>query len=134
MKDLGITSVEKIMEYSIKDAGDINVVVGPSCYMPSDGKQAKRWYFCISTCDRTKRFRSDSVTVDSSWGEGLEGCEKARGSLIMALTARRPRVIHTAEDEVTAARLCEALWPGRHISKLRRAIEAEYRGRGWVID
>jgi hypothetical protein len=41
------------------------------------------------------------------------------------LAAHPPRIIHDTEDELTAARLCETLWPGEHITALRKAVEAE---------
>jgi hypothetical protein len=48
------------------------------------------------------------------------------------LVTRKPLVIHDAGDEVTMARLCESLWPGEQVTKLRQATENEYRARGWI--
>jgi hypothetical protein len=77
-----------------------------------------------------KQFRTDTVTVDLSWGEGLDGAEAARASFLRMLVTRKPLVIHEVEDEVTMARLCERLWPGERVTKLRQAVEDEYRARG----
>jgi hypothetical protein len=38
-------------------------------------------------------------------------------------------VVHSVDDEVDMARLCEELWPGERISETRREVEAEYASR-----
>jgi hypothetical protein len=129
MKDIGISTMKAVADYALGDAGEPCIVVGPCCYQPSDGRTARRWYFCISTCGPDKQFRTDSVTVDPSWGEGLDGAEAARASFLRMLMTRKPLVIHDVGDEVTMARLCESLWPGEWVTKLRQAVEDEYRAR-----
>jgi hypothetical protein len=73
------------------------------------------------------------VVADPSWGDGQEGAEAARAGFLQMLMTRKPLVIHDVGDEVTMARLCESLWPGERVAKLRQAVEAEYRARGWDI-
>jgi hypothetical protein len=125
--------METAVDYALKDAGEPCIIVGPCCYQPSDGSAAKRWYFCISTCGSDKQFRTDMVTVDPSWGIEQGGAEVARARFLQTLITRKPLVIHDVGDEVTMARLCESLWPGERVTKLRQAVEADYRARGWKV-
>jgi hypothetical protein len=130
--DLRVTTMEAVADYALRDAGEPCIVVSPCCYRPSDGIAAKYWYFCISTCGPDKQFRTDMVTVDPSWGEGRKAAETARARFLQSLMTRKPLVVHDAGDEVTVARLCESLWPGERITKLRQSVETEYRARGWI--
>jgi hypothetical protein len=57
--------------------------------------------------------------------------EQQRGAVILELVQRRPSlVIHNVGDEVTMARWCEVLWPGKRVTALRKNVEAEYAARG----
>jgi hypothetical protein len=88
MKDLEISTMKAIADLrarALGDAGEPCIVVGPCCYQRSDGRTAKRWYFSISTCGQDKQFRTDTVTVDPSWGEELDGAEAARASFLRLL-------------------------------------------------
>jgi hypothetical protein len=38
-----------------------------------------------------------------------------------------PLVIIDIDDELKMARLCEALWPGERVTRLRKGVEAELR-------
>jgi hypothetical protein len=44
-------TVAEIVEHVLLDAGDINVVVGPLCWRPTDGTASCYTYFIIATCD-----------------------------------------------------------------------------------
>jgi len=126
-------TVADIVAFTLSDAGDPHVVVGPLCNQRSDGTSARRWYFCISTCDQDKCFRTDSVTLATAPGidpDDIAAMERTRAALIKQLAAYPPRVIHDVDDEIAAVRLCEALWPGERITALRQAVEAEYQERG----
>jgi len=63
-------------------------------------------------------------------GTDLDTMERTRTALIKRLVTYPPRVIHDVDDVVVAVRLCEQLWPGKRITALRQAVEAEYRERG----
>jgi hypothetical protein len=106
-----MTNADKIIEDVLRDAGDINVVVGP-VRKAITGDQL---YFIVATCDRRRQFRCDQVMANAD----------ARESFITRIAAREPRVIHVLDDELKMARLCEALWPGERISRLREAITTE---------
>jgi hypothetical protein len=112
-----------IVDHALDGANDINVVVGPLCWQPSDGLAAKRWYFCIATGDPVQGFRHDAVTVRS------DSPEMDRQSVIAELINRRPIVIHDTDDEIGLARLCEALWPCERATQLRMAVERELAAR-----
>jgi hypothetical protein len=81
----------------------------------ASGASARRWYFCISTCGPDKQVRVDSVT--------LAGTEPA------AMAGRPNQALRVSHDEIAAARLCEAVWPGERITALRQTVEAEYHKR-----
>jgi hypothetical protein len=126
-------TIADIVAFTLSDAGDPHVVVGPLCNQRSDGTSARRWYFCISTCDRSRAWRTDSVTMAASPGadpDDIAVMERTRAALIKRPAAYPPRVIHDVDDEIAAVRLCEQLWPGERITVLRQAVEAEYRERG----
>jgi hypothetical protein len=125
-------TIADIVAFTLSDAGDLHVVIGPLCNQRSDGTSAHRWYFCISTCGPDKQFRADSVTLQARTGDDpddIAAMERTRAALIKRLAAYPPRVIHDVGDEIAAVRLCEALWPGERITALRQAVEAEYRER-----
>jgi hypothetical protein len=125
MKDYGLANFETIATRTLKDAGEPVVIIGPCVCQPSDGAAARRWYFCLVTCDLDKQFRIDTASVP---GEGREETEAARTSFMQILAARDVAV-HDAEDELTMARLCERLWPGEDATKMRQEVEAELMAR-----
>jgi hypothetical protein len=111
-------NVEAMVEQILGGMTDRHVVVGPLLWQPSDGTASKRWYFIVGTGDASgARFDEVMVTED-----GL------RYAFIAALIGHRPIVIHDVGCELEMARLCEILWPGERVSRLRRAVEAEARG------
>jgi hypothetical protein len=49
-------------------------------------------------------------------------------AVLAVLAGRKPRVIFDLGDELEMAQMCETLWPGQRITKLRKAVEAERKG------
>lgn len=85
----------------------------------------------ISSSQQPARTSSSDATKLVA-GEGME-VDELRASVMLALVQRRPLVIHDMDDEIAMVRLCEMLWPGKRISKLRAAVEAESRTRGDAV-
>lgn len=125
-QSIGESSVASVVDYALRVAGDNQVVVGPLCWQPSDGAASKVWYFILSTCEKKRGWRCDQVCVPR--GED-EDREFYRDRVLMELATRRPLIVHDVDDEVYMARLCEALWPGERISRIRKEIEADYANR-----
>ena len=94
-------------------------MVGPLCWQPSDGTDARRWYFLIATSEARRGFRVDQVTV------GAETREADRQRIVVEFMRRRPLVLHIFDDELDMARWCEAMWPGERITRIRKDIERE---------
>lgn len=107
-----------IVDHALKGANDINVVIGPLSWRPTDGLSAKRWYFIICTSEEGRGFRCDEIIVP-------EADETYRTGIIAEFVKHRPLVLHDMDDELAMARLCEALWPGDRITNLRKAVERE---------
>jgi hypothetical protein len=101
----------QIVEYVLRDAGDTTVIVGPLFWHHTDGYS----YFVIATCGLDKQFRCDRVDGDAD----------DRMAVMAKLVASRPRVIIDMDDELEMARMCEAVWPGERVTRLRKAVEAE---------
>jgi hypothetical protein len=116
-------SVSDIVAYLLKKMGDdLHVVVGPLCWQPSDGTNAKMWYFIVATADKQRRFHCDQLIGPDE----IEAAKLIRTAVMLALSRPpSPLVIHDMDDELQMARLCEVLWPGKRISKLRASVEAE---------
>lgn len=115
-------AVEMVVDRALRDATDVNVVLGPVCWLPGkDGSGARRWYFTIATSG-PEGFRHDSIESDSE-----DTCDQLRRAVWMALVQRKPRVIHDCDDELYSVRLCETLWPGPRITALRKKVEDEHR-------
>jgi hypothetical protein len=119
-------TVKEVVDYVLRDANDINVVVGPLLWQPSDGVASKRWYFTIATSEESTGFRCDQVMVA---GDDPEQRERMRLAVFADLVRHRPLIIHDMGDEVAMARMCELLWPGPRIAALRREVEDEYAKR-----
>jgi hypothetical protein len=117
------TAFEQIASHVLAGTNDMHVVIGPLLWQPSDGTEAKRWYFIIATSEAGRGFRCDKIEVKT------DEREQMRASVIFALVRRRPIVIHDMGDEVSMARLCETLWPGPRIAQIRQQIEADYAAR-----
>jgi hypothetical protein len=114
-------AASQVADYLLRKAGDIHVVVGPVSWQPADeATGAKFWYFIAATAGKNREFRCDQFGADNK-----ADAEQFRASVMLALMQRRPIVIHDVDDEVRMARLCETLWPGERISRLRKLVEAE---------
>jgi hypothetical protein len=113
-----VEAFDLMADHLLDEAGDINVVIGPVVHPPvgQDGPD----YFMVATSEKDRGFRSDQISI----GEGYDG-EAMRAGIAMALVRRKPIVIHDVDDELYMAKLCEMLWPGERITRLREAIEAE---------
>jgi hypothetical protein len=110
---------EQFADYVVRDAGDLQIVVGPLVWKPSDGAASKCWYFTVASAGAAREFRLDCVEV------AAKTRDQQRMMVVAAFWRRRPRVVYEIDDELTMARLCERLWPGERITKLRATIERE---------
>ena len=95
-------------------------MIGPVCWASRQGRQ-KEWYFTIASCGKDKQFRNDMIVTGASQSLG----EEIRAGVTMAFLACRPLVVHDTDDELYMAKVCETLWPGERISRIRAEIEAE---------
>jgi hypothetical protein len=110
-------AVAEIVDRVLHERGDIHVVVGPLVHRPDDGH-----YFIVSSCGEDKDMRCDGVYLAF---EPEELRAAVRQDIVLELIARRPIVVHDTGDELYAAKLCEILWPGERITRIRKAIEQE---------
>jgi hypothetical protein len=117
----GITeAIDLAIDHALRDAISPHVVVSPLVLGP-DGRPPR--YFMICTCDKNG-FRSDQVILQTK--DDRAGDECSRASFLLALVLRRPPlVVHDTADELDALKICEALWPGEKITRLRKDTEAE---------
>ena len=106
-----------ILDQILSDAGDVHVVVGPLCTNPPPSWVDKRSYFNIATGGAQQEFRCDLVYANAA----------SRRGIITTLARRKPLVVTVVEDELEMAKVCEALWPGEVVTRLREAVEAERR-------
>ena len=120
MKEELSGSMEGFCAYILGKMADRNLVVGPWCWMPSDGTKSKIWYFMVSTCDTGGEWRSDQICADEDV-RGLFVAEMAK----QAHERKLNLIFHTFEDELDAIRFCEIVWPGDRVSRIRKAIEHE---------
>jgi hypothetical protein len=104
-------NVETLVDHVLKDADDLNVLVGPL---------SKRGYFIVVTGERGE-FRSDQIVVKSG---------DDRQAFIAAQIAKRPIVVSDLDCELKMARFCEALWPSERSVALRKNIEEEFGEAG----
>jgi hypothetical protein len=119
MRDAGSASAARIAEYILRGVDSPHIVVGPAVWQPSDGTAGKRWYCTIAASEAGKGFRCDQVVLSP------DNPEADRASVIAAFYPHRPIIIHDMADELNMVKLCETLWPGPMIARLRRSIEAE---------
>ncbi|MGE0660438.1 MAG: hypothetical protein AB7O63_13145 [Reyranellaceae bacterium] len=112
-------SLAQVIDHCLAGAVDLHVIIGPATWQPADTTEGRRWYFTVATCG-PDGFRCDQVVCGSR-----PDTERGRSAFMVAMMARLPRVIHDTDDELYMARLCESLWPGERISRLRRGVERE---------
>jgi hypothetical protein len=123
-----VTTPEVIVEVALADSDSVHVVLGPTLWHESNPEQK---YFVIATSERGRGFRCDqNEFYRVAFRKILIADKHDRLRILRALVARKPAlVIHDCEGagEVYMARLCEALWPGERISRLRAAVEEEHK-------
>jgi hypothetical protein len=107
---------DRIVDHVLEESDDNQVVIGP-LLRPPLGSASPHDYFMIASSQKDRGFRCDQITV----GDGTQW----RNDVIGAFVRRKPIVIHDTDDELYMVRLCEILWPGERITKLRKVVEAE---------
>ena len=74
---------------------------------------------------RGRGFRADQIIIGD---DELDIATEHRNNVIAAFVRfgiGRGLVVHDTGDELQMVRLCETIWPGERVTKLRQAIEAE---------
>jgi hypothetical protein len=118
-RDGGHASPAQVAELVLRNTDSPHVVIGPAVWQPSDGTASKRWYLTIAASETGRGFRCDQIIL------APDNPQADRARIIGAFITRGPLIVHSMEDELDMANLCEALWPGPEIARLRRTIEAE---------
>jgi hypothetical protein len=117
--------IDRIVKHVLKGSDSDHVVIGPLVHPPlNDNRTSGHDYLTIATSEPGRGFRLDSIVAGRGGGEGVSG-KPLRIQLIAAFRANRKLVIHDVGDELDMARLCERLWPGERITRLRKEVEAE---------
>lgn len=114
-------TVDRFVGYILDKMGDPHVVIGPWCWKPSDGADSKLWYFMVSTCDKKGEWRTDQVCSHDREDRALF----TLALLYVSRERQKPLIMHDFDDELRAIKWCEMLWPGKRISRVRQAVEAE---------
>jgi hypothetical protein len=112
-----MSDLDTVVDSILKDTDDINVVLTPMVWHPS--KNGKAWSFTASV---SKHGEWHAIKIED---HDYEPPGDARSMVQVALTSREPIVVHDCDDELYAAKLCERLWPGERITKVRQSIERE---------
>ena len=108
-------AMQQAADHCLSGSKDSVVVVGPLLRRPSDDGL----YFVVATAEARRGFRCVGVNVEDD-----DGCDQVRLAFLAALI--RPGVIsHDTDDDLYMVQLCETLWPGPRIAKIRQQIEAE---------
>jgi hypothetical protein len=118
-RDAGNASPAQVAQHVLRNVDSPHIVIGPAAWQPSDGTAAKRWYVTIAASEAGRGFRCDQVVLSP------DSPQNDRARIMAAFVAHPPLVIHDVDDELYMARLCETLWPGPEITRLRQAVEAE---------
>jgi hypothetical protein len=113
---------DAIISHTLEGTNDNQVVIGPLVRPPLD--KGNDNYFTIATSEAGRGFRLDQITTGDDWKEGLEIRAKAIAAFCFH-GAGKGMLVHDTDDELYMARLCETLWPGERITRLRKAIEEE---------
>jgi hypothetical protein len=129
-------TVSAVVNAILKDADDIQVVLSPMVWHPSDN--GKRWSFFASVSKQGEWHSMQIIDNDYEppidMNSGLAAAADcvlefrttdARSIVKGALLTRKPLVVHDCDDELYAARLCETIWPGERITRVRQSIERE---------
>ncbi len=116
-----LSAIRKAVRHVLRNISDRQVVIGSNVWQPSDGLSPKAWYLVVATCEAGRGFRSDQISA----GPGYPIDDVRRDFLAELSRQKPPLVVHLCEEELYAARLCSALWPGERIARLVAAIDAE---------
>jgi hypothetical protein len=119
LRDAGNANPAQVAEHVLRNVNSPHIVIGPTTWQPSDGTASKRWYVTIAASEAGRGFRCDQVVLSP------DSPKDDRARIMAAFVAHRPLVIHDVDDELYMARLCETLWPGPEITRLRQTVEAE---------
>lgn len=110
-----LVSPQDIAAFLVSKAADHTLAIGPSVWQPSADGLSKRWYFVVGSGDASGEFHCDQIIGDAT----------DRLSLLAALVAHKPLVIHDFDDELAMASFAEALWPCAKITRIREQMERE---------
>ncbi|MGB7045599.1 MAG: hypothetical protein WBD65_12045, partial [Methylocella sp.] len=106
----------------LEGSNDNQVVIGPLLRPPIG--QSGPDYFLIASSEAVRGFRCDQITIGDGLGDGVEH----RNGVLAAFVQHgigRGFVVHDTDDELYMVKLCETLWPGERITRIRKGIEAE---------
>jgi hypothetical protein len=118
-RDVGLASAAEIAKFILRYTDSPHIVIGPATWQPSDGTAGKRWYCTIAASEAGRGRRCDQVCL-----AGIDP-QAERTEIMAAFIPLGALVLHDTDDELYMARLCEALWPGPTITRLRQTVEAE---------
>jgi hypothetical protein len=60
----GEATAQEIVDFALRGTNDINVVIGPLLWQPSDGTGNKIWYFTITTSE-ARRGASEPTSISN---------------------------------------------------------------------
>lgn len=119
--------VERIVAYLRRGQNvSPHILIGPVVWQPKD--DGRFWYFVVATGD------GDGAHFDQLGSPERHLAEELRAALILALIEERGVVLHDTDDELTMARLAQALWPSEKTSRVRAGIEAEQAAARGTVD
>jgi hypothetical protein len=118
------------------------IVVSPMVWFPGPAPGARDWSFNVSVGGRAGKgrvrwFSINIADLDYEPAPQIHPLIAAMADTIIAI--RRPEArtaiintlrqrgatVHDMADELDAIRLCERLWPGPKVTKIRQAVERE---------
>jgi hypothetical protein len=100
-----------------------HIVIGPIVWQPKD--DGRLWYFVVATRDGPR------TRFDQLGSPQKELAEELQSALFVSLIHERSIVIHSMDDELQMARLCEVLWPSAKTRTIRANSAAERAAGGW---
>jgi hypothetical protein len=105
---------DRIIKDLCKRASGDTIVFAPVTY-------TDKWGFHVGFSDETG-FKLFGFRFDE---QSRSDAERFRALIITGLIGSPLKMIHDMDDEVQMLRLCEALWPCKRITDLRKEVEAE---------
>lgn len=116
-KQFTSANIPAIVEFIRSKSDDSTAVIGPVVWQPSDGEKAKREYFIVAVASKAAGFWVTQVVIQEP---------QDRTDIIQELMVTKPPlIIHTTDDELYMAQLCEALWPSEKTRAIREAVQSE---------